>query len=47
MHASGKLKYKLFPGMQVKANIHTGQRTVLQYVIDPIRYSMGSAIQER
>ena len=44
---SGKLKYKLFPGMQVMANIHTGQRTVLQYVIDPIRYSMGSAIQER
>jgi len=44
---SGKLKYKLFPGMQVMASIHTGQRTVLQYVIDPIRYSMGSAIQER
>ena len=44
---SGKLQYKLFPGMQVMASIHTGQRTVLQYVIDPIRYSMGSAIQER
>ena len=44
---SGKLKYNLFPGMQVMASIHTGQRTVLQYVIDPIRYSMGSAIQER
>ena len=44
---SGKVKYKLFPGMQVMASIHTGQRTVLQYVIDPIRYSMGSAVQER
>ena len=43
----GKVKYNLFPGMQVMASIHTGQRTVLQYVIDPIRYSMGSAIQER
>jgi len=44
---SGKIKYNLFPGMQVMASIHTGQRTVLQYVIDPIRYSMGSAVQER
>jgi len=43
----GQVKYNLFPGMQVMASIHTGQRTVLQYVIDPIRYSMGSAIQER
>lgn len=44
---SGAIKYNLFPGMQVMASIHTGQRTVLQYVIDPIRYSMGSAVQER
>lgn len=43
----GKVKYNLFPGMQVMASIHTGQRTVLQYVIDPIRYAMGSAVQER
>ncbi|MEK9726072.1 MAG: HlyD family type I secretion periplasmic adaptor subunit, partial [Rhodospirillaceae bacterium] len=43
----GAIRYNLFPGMQVMASIHTGQRTVLQYVIDPIRYSMGSAAQER
>ena len=44
---SGKLKYKLFPGMQVMASIYTGQRTVLEYVIDPIRFSMSNAFQER
>ncbi|MDD9877897.1 MAG: HlyD family type I secretion periplasmic adaptor subunit [Magnetovibrio sp.] len=45
--ARGDIKYNLFPGMQVMASIHTGERTVLQYLIDPIRYSMGNAAQER
>ena len=44
---SGNLKYNLFPGMQVMASIYTGQRTVMQYVIDPIRFSMSNAFQER
>ena len=44
---NGDLRYNLFPGMQVMASIYTGQRTVLEYVIDPVRFSMSSAFQER
>lgn len=43
----GKQRYNLFPGMQVIANIHTGQRTVLQYVLDPLLRSMDDSMQER
>lgn len=43
----GNLKYSLFPGMQVIASIQTGKRTVLEYVLDPVRYYMGEAGQER
>ena len=43
----GKLKYSLFPGMQVIANIHTGTRTIFQYMFDPFLSSMGDAMQER
>jgi len=41
------LKYSLFPGMQVIANIHTGTRTIFQYMFDPFLSSMGNALQER
>ncbi|MEG6550439.1 HlyD family type I secretion periplasmic adaptor subunit [Desulfocurvibacter africanus] len=40
-------RYTLYPGMQVMAYIHTGQRTVLQYLFDPFLDSLGSALQER
>jgi adhesin transport system membrane fusion protein len=43
----GQFKYSLVPGMQVVASIQTGTRTVLEYIIDPVRYSMGYAAQER
>jgi len=44
---NGKLRYALFPGMQVMTNIQTGERTVIQYVLDPLLYRLGSAAQER
>jgi len=44
---NGKLRYALFPGMQVMTSIQTGQRTVLEYILDPIRYRLGDAFQER
>lgn len=40
-------KYNLFPGMQIMASIHTGERTVLEYLIDPLRTSMDDAFRER
>jgi len=43
----GKHKYNLFPGMLVIANIHTGQRTVLEYILAPLFRSMDDALQER
>jgi len=43
----GKLRYYLFPGMQVMASIETGERTVLQYIIDPLQGYASDAMQER
>lgn len=43
----GPQKYNLFPGMQVSTSIHTGERTVLEYILDPFLDSMGSAMRER
>lgn len=40
-------RYTLYPGMRVVAYIHTGRRTVLQYLLDPFWDSLGSALQER
>lgn len=45
--ARGNIRYNLFPGMQVSASIHTGERTVLEYIFDPFLDSMGSAMRER
>ena len=44
---NGKLRYPLFPGMEVITSIRTGERTVLQYILDPILYRLGGAFQER
>ena len=41
------LRYNLFPGMQVSTSIHTGQRTILEYLLDPYLYSMQAAMRER
>ncbi|MBU0483261.1 MAG: HlyD family type I secretion periplasmic adaptor subunit [Proteobacteria bacterium] len=40
-------RYPLVPGMQLLAYIHTGKRTVLEYLLDPYVDSMGQAMQER
>ncbi len=44
---NGDLRYELFPGMQVVASIQTGERTVLEYILDPIRNRLSNAFQER
>ena len=43
----GALQYRLFPGMQVIASIHTGERTVLEYMADPFLNNMSGAMGER
>ena len=43
----GPFRYNLVPGMQVVASIQIGTRTVLEYIIDPVRYALGNAAQER
>lgn len=41
------LEYRLYPGIIVQAAIHTGTRTVLQYVLDPLYGTMSGVLQER
>ncbi|MEE2746724.1 MAG: HlyD family type I secretion periplasmic adaptor subunit [Pseudomonadota bacterium] len=43
----GIMKYSLFPGMQVFVSIHTGERTVMEYLMDPFLGSLGDALTER
>ena len=43
----GSIKYNLFPGMQVVANIETGHRTIFEYLISPLVSQASSALQER
>ena len=43
----GEERHNLFPGMQVIANIHTGTRTVFQYLFQPFIDSMDDAMRER
>jgi adhesin transport system membrane fusion protein len=43
----GELQYKLFPGMQVIASIRTGERTVIEYLLDPFLNSLSGAMGER
>jgi len=43
----GKERYQLIPGMGVAVFIHTGYRTVLQYLLDPFLDSMSQGFQER
>jgi len=40
-------QYQLFPGMAVLVSIHTGTRTVLQYLTAPFTARFGGALQER
>lgn len=43
----GKLRYDLFPGMQVVASIQTGSRTIMEYILDPLVGRMHDALRER
>jgi len=43
----GDFEYKLIPGMLVTAYIHTGSRTVLEYLLDPFIGSVDQALHER
>jgi membrane fusion protein, adhesin transport system len=43
----GDNRYDLFPGMQVLASIHTGERTVLEYILDPFLNAGDTALRER
>jgi hemolysin D len=44
---SGGRRYTLAPGMQVMAEIHLGERTVLEYVLSPVRKAFHEAGRER
>ncbi len=41
------MEYRLYPGMIMQVAIHTGTRSVLQYVLDPILGTMSGVLQER
>jgi adhesin transport system membrane fusion protein len=43
----GESHYNLVSGMQVTSFIHTGRRTVLEYLLDPFVDSISQALQER
>ncbi len=43
----GDLEYRMFPGMMVQAAIHTGSRTVVDYLFSPFVSYMDSALTER
>ncbi|WP_194713901.1 HlyD family type I secretion periplasmic adaptor subunit [Noviherbaspirillum soli] len=45
--ASDKEKLALVPGMQVIAEIRLGQRTVLEYLLSPLRRAMHDSARER
>tara|TARA_B110000495_G_C22364737_1_gene238044 strand:- start:16 stop:501 length:486 start_codon:yes stop_codon:yes gene_type:complete len=40
-------RYDLFPGMQVIASIHTGERTIMEYLLDPFLDASDTAMRER
>ena len=43
----GEERYQLIPGMGVAVFIHTGKRTVLEYLLDPFIDSISQGFQER
>ena len=44
---SGGRRYALAPGMQVVAEIHLGERTVLEYLLSPVQKAFHEAARER
>jgi adhesin transport system membrane fusion protein len=43
----GNLRYKLYPGVQVRVNIQTGKRSLFSYLIGPLFRSFDEALQEK
>ncbi len=43
----GSNRYCLYPGMVVACSIHTGSRTVLEYILSPFLSSLSFSLQER
>jgi HlyD family secretion protein len=46
LDADGR-SYPLAPGMQVAAEIHLGTRTVVEYLLAPLRQAFHEAARER
>tara|TARA_Y100000766_G_C18901586_1_gene603668 strand:+ start:790 stop:2208 length:1419 start_codon:yes stop_codon:yes gene_type:complete len=44
---AGGLTYNLYPGMKVRANVVTGRRTILEYVLSPFLEASYESLQER
>ncbi len=44
---SGQQRYELIPGVKVTVNIHTGKRTVFEYVLTPFLKIWDEALKER
>ena len=43
----GAVRYDRIPGMKVSTLIHTGQRTVIEYLLVPFLNARGEALRER
>lgn len=46
LDAQGK-RFKLVPGMQAVAEIHQGQRTVMEYLLSPVQKTLYDSGRER
>jgi len=44
---AGEFSYQLYPGMIIDASIHTGERTVADYILSPFISRMNMALGER
>ncbi|MBA3009453.1 MAG: HlyD family type I secretion periplasmic adaptor subunit [Proteobacteria bacterium] len=44
---AGNQKYRLYPGMVLLAYIHIGERTILDYLLDPFVNTLSFSLQER
>ncbi len=42
-----KTRYRLVPGVQVTCSIKTGQRSIMEYILDPYFISLSTALRER
>ncbi len=43
----GSARYDLYPGVLINVFIHTGQRTIMDYILEPFLTAVDTAMQER